>query len=135
MKFKIKPILPVLIFIAVSCSSCDIYFQKPVLEFTKKNKFQVIDPYIEILQKTVDSITKVKREKGFTHIDYALLWVANSAEYKALCYQAYNFAKLRLDQRLSSRRAKNCPVSPIPVEIIKSPSILKLLPEIMALLS
>jgi 5'-nucleotidase (lipoprotein e(P4) family) len=106
MKFKIKPILPILLLIAVICSSCDIYFQKPVLEFTKKNKFQVIDPYIEILQNTVDSITKVKREKGFTHIDYALLWVANSAEYKALCYQAYNLAKLRLDQRLSSRRAK-----------------------------
>jgi 5'-nucleotidase (lipoprotein e(P4) family) len=106
MKFKIKPILPILLLIAVICSSCDIYFQKPVLEFTKKNNFQVIDPYIEILQNTVDSITKVKREKGFTHIDYALLWVANSAEYKALCYQAYNLAKLRLDQRLSSRRAK-----------------------------
>lgn len=33
----------------------------------------------------------------------AVLWVQTSAEYRALCYQAYNLAKLRLDQELSWR--------------------------------
>ena len=32
------------------------------------------------------------------HTVQALLWQQNAAEYKALCYQAYNLAKLKLDK-------------------------------------
>lgn len=96
----------ILLLIIFSTSSCDFYFEKPILELTKKNKLQVLDPYVEVLQKSVDAITRTKREKGYAHIDYALLWVANSAEYTALCHQAYNLAKLRLDQKLGARAAK-----------------------------
>ena len=36
----------------------------------------------------------------------ANIWMQRSAEYKALCYQAYNLAHLRLDQSLLSPSAK-----------------------------
>ena len=47
--------------------------------------------------KTVDKKTEKvipKRE----HTVQALLWQQNAAEYKALCYQAYNVAKMELDK-------------------------------------
>ncbi len=93
-------------FLCLFCTSCDIYFEKPILKLTKQYNLQVINPYVEIAQNFIDKLTKVKRDPAFTHIDYALLWVSHSAEYDALCYQAYNLAKLRLDQRLALRLNK-----------------------------
>jgi len=92
--------------ITVSCSSCDFYFEKPALKLTKKYKLQVLDSYIAVLQKTVDTVLQTDRDKGFKHLDYALLWVADSAEYTALCHQAYNLAKIRLDQKLNLKTSK-----------------------------
>ena len=37
---------------------------------------------------------------------WALLWQQRAAEYKALCYQAYNIAKLRLDEALKHPGSK-----------------------------
>jgi 5'-nucleotidase (lipoprotein e(P4) family) len=37
---------------------------------------------------------------------WALLWQQRSAEYKALCFQAYNLAKLRLDEALKNPGSK-----------------------------
>ena len=36
----------------------------------------------------------------------ATLWEQDSAEYKALCYQAYNVAKLNLDNVLKEKHKK-----------------------------
>jgi len=36
----------------------------------------------------------------------AVLWMQKSAEYRALCYQAYNIAHLRLDQDLDGKNKK-----------------------------
>ena len=33
----------------------------------------------------------------------AYLWFQNSGEYQALCYQAYNLARLRLDRELEDK--------------------------------
>lgn len=100
----------VILLASIFCTSCDFYFQKPILKLTKQYNLQAVDPYVEISQNFVDKLTKVKRDPAFTHIDYALLWVAHSAEYDALCYQAYNLAKLRLDQKLSMRLSKKAAV-------------------------
>ncbi|MBF0298830.1 MAG: 5'-nucleotidase, lipoprotein e(P4) family [Oligoflexia bacterium] len=54
----------------------------------------------------VSSCASVKREIDDTfssnneHMIMSVLWTQKSAEYRALCYQAYNIAKLRLDQAL-----------------------------------
>jgi len=45
------------------------------------------------ITKKVENVIP-KRE----HSVQALLWQQNSAEYKALCYQAYNLAKLKIDE-------------------------------------
>jgi len=36
----------------------------------------------------------------------AYLWYQNSGEFRALCYQAYNLAKLKLDQDLIKTHSK-----------------------------
>jgi len=40
------------------------------------------------------------------HTIQALLWQQNAAEYKALCHQTYNIAKLRLDELLKNQYKK-----------------------------
>ena len=40
------------------------------------------------------------------HLTHAVLWQQLSAEYKALCYQSFNYAKLSLDQYLTSNNSK-----------------------------
>ena len=39
------------------------------------------------------------------HKIQSMLWQQNAAEYTALCYQAFNFAKLRLDDILENQKA------------------------------
>ena len=39
----------------------------------------------------------------------AILWMHSAAEYKALCYQAYNLARLELDNALSKKAKNNKP--------------------------
>ena len=39
------------------------------------------------------------------HKIQSMLWQQNAAEYRALCYQAFNFAKLRLDNILKNQNA------------------------------
>lgn len=41
----------------------------------------------------------------------AILWVQTSAEYRALCYQAYNVANLELDRILAHRKKKDKPMA------------------------
>lgn len=36
----------------------------------------------------------------------ATLWMQTSAEYKAICYQSFNLAKMMLDQRLKKKKVK-----------------------------
>src|ERR1043166_3965024 len=36
----------------------------------------------------------------------AILWIQSSAEYRALAYQTFSLAKLRLDQALANRKAR-----------------------------
>ncbi|MCL7763338.1 5'-nucleotidase, lipoprotein e(P4) family [Polaribacter sp. Z014] len=53
-----------------------------------------------IKQQTINK-TPIKE-----HTIQSLLWVQNAAEYKALTYQAYNLAQLRLDQILANNTSK-----------------------------
>lgn len=68
--------------------------------------------FLNISCKTSDTTgtsVVVKQEKTAIpvreHSVQALLWQQNAAEYKALCYQAYNLAKIQLD-KLTSRQYK-----------------------------
>lgn len=47
--------------------------------------------------------------KAFSQRDlklYPVLWQQTAAEYRALCYQAFNFAELRLDEELKRKAGK-----------------------------
>lgn len=55
-------------------------------------------------------VTTIKQSTKSTipikeHTIQSLLWVQNAAEYKALTYQAYNLAKLRLDEILANNQS------------------------------
>ncbi len=53
------------------------------------------------------TVSKVKQEiPQREHTIQALLWQQNAAEYKALCYQTYNIAKLSLDELLKKEYNK-----------------------------
>jgi 5'-nucleotidase (lipoprotein e(P4) family) len=56
-----------------------------------------------------DAHTSVRAGAPLTaDVDYqtgAILWTQSAAEYRALAYQAFNLARLRLDQNLRERRA------------------------------
>jgi predicted secreted acid phosphatase len=41
----------------------------------------------------------------------SLVWTQNSAEYEALCYQAFNAAKFSLDNILSNRSSYDKPLA------------------------
>ncbi|WP_165732935.1 5'-nucleotidase, lipoprotein e(P4) family [Polaribacter sp. 20A6] len=72
-----------------------------------KNKifFSLFTAFIFLGCKT--QITTIKQQTinntpTKEHTIQSLLWVQNAAEYKALTYQAYNLAQLRLDQILAN---------------------------------
>ncbi|MCH2226978.1 MAG: 5'-nucleotidase, lipoprotein e(P4) family [Candidatus Caenarcaniphilales bacterium] len=44
--------------------------------------------------------------KQVHQIDHSILWVQNSAEYSALCHQAYNNAAYRLEEKLNKYESK-----------------------------
>lgn len=52
------------------------------------------------------STTKIKEENPREYQMGAYLWFQTSGEYRALCYQAYNLAKLKLDSDLEQKHNK-----------------------------
>ncbi len=54
-----------------------------------------------------NQLTSEKSSHNF--LMQAVLWQQNAAEYRALCYQAFNTAKFRLDQALQQRKTGNKP--------------------------
>ncbi len=85
MKIKYTLLISTLLLISFSCKTTSTTTENSVIEKGK---------YIP------------KRE----HTVQALLWQQNAAEYKALCYQAYNLAKLKIDDL-----AKNQYLRPIAI--------------------
>lgn len=56
----------------------------------------------------------VSREQGLTNsLLWAVAWKQTAAEYFALCHQAYNLARMRLDQALKSRQPGDKPLAVI----------------------
>ena len=45
-------------------------------------------------------------QKKISQKDHSLFWQKNSAEYVALCYQAFNIAKTQLDMALEKEYSK-----------------------------
>lgn len=54
-------------------------------------------PIVEVQQTKVETIVQTPLQE---HSVQAVLWQERAAEYKALCYQAYNTAHLQLDKML-----------------------------------
>ena len=52
---------------------------------------------------TISCKNKTNNKPLNEHKIQSMLWQQNAAEYKALCYQAFNFAKLRLDNILENQ--------------------------------
>ena len=53
--------------------------------------------YLFIYIFVLFSCNNEKKELLNQHKIHSLIWTQNSAEYKALCYQAFNTAKINLD--------------------------------------
>lgn len=56
-------------------------------------------------QRQADSVTDQTDIPSKEHTVLAVLWQQNSAEYRALCYQAYNLAHKRLKEMVSNNTA------------------------------
>jgi 5'-nucleotidase (lipoprotein e(P4) family) len=64
--------------------------------------------FVAILLLAACSSSKKTTDAGITNKGkiWALLWQQQAAEYKALCFQAYNIAKLRVDDAIKQTPAK-----------------------------
>lgn len=62
--------------------------------------FVTVTSCVNVRETTVNSATTVSSNREYS--EQAVLWQQNAGEYRALCFQAYNTAKLRLDLALSN---------------------------------
>ncbi|MBT8078499.1 MAG: acid phosphatase [Gammaproteobacteria bacterium] len=56
---------------------------------------------------------KLEQERKSNALLWAVAWKQTAAEYRALCYQAYNLARLRLDLALARRSGNGKPLAVI----------------------
>ena len=116
-------------FTTVFSSSCDFPLKAQLTEIANKYQLDFLKPILGSEEKHEDghidhedkkhadehhlsSHHEIQDHEKHSHnqhlniksskhqIDYGILWVQNSAEYSALCHQAYNIAKLRLSEKL-----------------------------------
>lgn len=57
-------------------------------------------------QKTVENSTQTLQNISFNGKVFSALWQQNAGEFRALCYQAYNFAQIRVDENLKNPSSK-----------------------------
>tara|TARA_B100002019_G_scaffold21596_1_gene16369 strand:+ start:4271 stop:5050 length:780 start_codon:yes stop_codon:yes gene_type:complete len=70
-----------------------------------------MNKYILILIVTIVSCNQTEYKSSNEYKIQAQVWTQNSAEYRALCYQAFNTAKLNLDSFLSSDKKYTKPLA------------------------
>ena len=70
-----------------------------------------MNKYILILIITIFSCNQKEYKPSNEYKIQAQVWTQNSAEYRALCYQAFNTARLNLDSFLSSDKKYNKPLA------------------------
>ena len=70
-----------------------------------------MNKYILILIVTIVSCNQKEYKPNNEYKIQAQVWTQNSAEYRALCYQAFNTARLNLDSFLSSDKKYNKPLA------------------------
>ena len=70
-----------------------------------------MNKYILILIVTIVSCNQKEYKPSNEYKIQAQVWTQNSAEYRALCYQAFNTARLNLDSFLSSDKKFNKPLA------------------------
>ena len=70
-----------------------------------------MNKYILILIVTIVSCNQKEYKPNNEYKIQAQVWTQNSAEYRALCYQAFNTARLNLDSFLSSDKKFNKPLA------------------------
>ncbi len=58
-------------------------------------------------QQEVTSSQKEEAKDEYDILMQAVLWQQTSSEYRALCYQAFNIARLRLDEFLAEEKGNN----------------------------
>ena len=70
-----------------------------------------MNKYILILVITIISCNQTDYQPNNKHKIQAQVWTQNSAEYRALCYQAFNTAKFNLDSFLSLEKKYDKPLA------------------------
>ena len=63
------------------------------------------------LSNTTNSLTASEHPDVESYSLLGILWQQNAAEYRALCYQAFNTAKLQLDTALKENATSNKPLA------------------------
>ena len=63
-----------------------------------------MNKYILILIITIFSCNQTEYKPSNEYKIQAQVWTQNAAEYRALCYQAFNSAKINLDSYLLTKK-------------------------------
>lgn len=61
-------------------------------------------PKMAVIDEKSRSDSVYTKPSSSEYLELAVLWQQNAGEYKALCYQAYQIAKLRVDESISNDR-------------------------------
>src|SRR3712207_78182 len=84
-----------------------LIFPDQILKLQKNAQIPVTAPICKPQPKQ----EKITQKDLNEHLVMAELWMQTSAEYRALCYQAYNTAKLIVDQNVASLKKGDKPLA------------------------
>lgn len=110
----------VILFSVVFSASCNFPFKSNLVQIAEDYNIEFLKAFFKekerdreekhIADHSLDqdhkeyhhSLEEIKFSKY--QVDNGILWVQNSAEYSALCHQAYNIASLKLEQKLAQKK-------------------------------
>jgi 5'-nucleotidase (lipoprotein e(P4) family) len=86
----------------------------PILIFICSGTIAHAQANVKTVLQQPTRVTHNSSSRSITSIDYSLnavLWQQRSGEYKALCYQAFALAKMRLMEKISLHRKDDLPLA------------------------
>lgn len=87
-------------FLAAVIMSTSIIFSAPVVFAAAPGMSEMKDTSVNYTQKDLNEQDVM-----------ALLWMQTSAEYRELCYQAYNMAKMQVDEAIKNAKQEDKPLA------------------------
>jgi 5'-nucleotidase (lipoprotein e(P4) family) len=90
------------------------YFLFPLLLTTCTYVYAQGDKYLRTSVPIPSGITHNSTSRSITSLEYSLnavLWQQHSGEYKALCYQTFALAKMRLMEKIAAHKKGEAPIA------------------------